>query len=103
MCLIGFPAILFGHLKNGSFLIFFKNLTYRLSEHDIDRLSIGRLRLPSKISSWPVVIVSIQPKIPPLLRDSLSLSFPLLLVFLYPFILINLVHELAYTGDKFTS
>ena len=84
-------------------LDFFENLTHQLSEHSIDRLSISRPRLPNKISTRPVIIILVQPEIPPLLRDSLSLSFPLLLVFLYPFILINLVHELAYTGDKFTS
>ena len=84
-------------------LDFFENLMHRLSEHDINRLSIGRPRLPSKISLRAVVIVSIRPEIPPLLRDSLGLSFPLLLVFLYPFILINLVHELAYTSDRFAS
>ena len=76
---------------------------HRLSEHDINCLSIGRPRLPSKISLRLIVIVSIRPEIPPLLRDSLGLSFPLLLVFLYPFILINLVHELAYTSDRFAS
>ena len=39
-------------------LDFFKNLTHRLSEHSIDRPSIGRPRLPSKISLRPVDIVS---------------------------------------------
>ena len=50
-----------------------------------------------------VIIVSVQPEILPLLKDNLSLSFPLLLVFLNPIVLINLVHELAHTSNKFAS
>ena len=57
------------------------------SKYYINCLGIGRPCLPRKI--------------PPLLRDNLSLPIPLLLVFLDPFILINLVHELAYTGASF--
>ena len=32
--------------------------------------------------------------------DNLSLTFPLLLVFLDPLILVNLVHELVYASDR---
>ena len=57
--------------------------------------------MPSKIPSKLVVVVSVRPEIPALLKDNLSLPLPLLLVFLNPFILINSVHELAYTGTGF--
>ena len=50
-----------------------------------------------------VVAVSIRHEIPPLLRNNLSLSFPLLLVFLNPLILINSVHELVHTSAEFAS
>ena len=78
-----------------------QNLMHRFSEHHINRLSISRPWLSSKVSPRLVVVVSVQPKIPHLLRDNLNLSFSLLLVFLNPFILINSVHELAHIGDRF--
>lgn len=34
------------------------------------------------------------------MRDNLNLPLPLLLVLLYPFILINPVHELAHTSYR---
>ena len=77
-----------------------QNLVHRFSEHRINHLSIGKLWLPSKVSSRSVVIVPVRLEIPLLLRDNLSLTFPLLLVFLNPFILVNLVHELAHIGDR---
>ena len=73
------------------------------SEHNINCLRVGSSRLPSKVSHWSVIIVSVQPEISPLLKDNLSLTFPLLLVFLNPFIFFNPIHELTQTGDKFTS
>ena len=81
-------------------LDFLQNLVHRFSEYHINYLSIGRPYLPSKISPRSVVIVPIRPEIPLLLRDNLRLAFPLLLVFLNPLILINLVHELAHIGDR---
>ena len=72
---------------------FLQNLLYRFSEHNIDCLNISRSRLPSEISLRPVVIVSVRPEIPPLVRDNLLFSFPLLLVFLNHFILINPVYS----------
>ena len=80
-----------------------KNLMHWFAKHCINCLSIGRPWLPSKVPLRSVVVVSIQPKIPHLLRDNLSLSFPLLLVFLNPLVLINPIHELVHTGDRFAS
>ena len=77
-----------------------QGLMHRFSEHRINHLGTSRPRLPRKVPSRLVVIVSIQPKIPLFLRDNLSLTFPLLLVFLNPLILVNLVHELVHTGDR---
>ena len=81
----------------------FQYLVHWLSEHNINRMSVGRPWLPSKVSPRSVIIVSIRPEIPPLLRDNLSLSFPLLLVFLNPFVLINPVPKLAHIGNRFAS
>ena len=94
---IGPPSILFGHLKYSLFLIFFKDLMHRLTERRVDYLSDSRLRLPSKVFPRPVIIVFIRPKIPHILRDNLRISFPLLLVFLDPFILINMIHKPMHT------
>ena len=77
-----------------------QNLKYRFSEHRINHLGTGRPRLPSKVLSRSVVIVSVRLEISTLLRDNLSLTFPLLLVFLNPLILVNPIHELAHTSDK---
>ena len=80
-----------------------QNLLYWLSEHSINRLGVGRSRLLNKIFPRSVVLDSIRPEIPPLLRDHLSISFTLQLVLLYPSILINPIHQLMYTGNRFTS
>ena len=64
-------------------------------EYCINGLGVGRPGLPNKISLGPVVIESVQPEIHHLLRDNLSLSFTQLLIFLNPFILVNMVHKLA--------
>ena len=72
-------------------------------EYCINGLGVGRPGLPNKISLGPVVIESIRPKIPHLLRDNLRFTFPLLLVFLNPFVLINPVHELVHIGNRFAS
>ena len=72
-----------------------QNLVHRFSKHCINRLSVGRPCLTNKISSWPAVTVSVQPEIPPFLRDNLILSFTHLLVLLDPLILVNTIHELA--------
>ena len=80
-----------------------RDLVYWFSKHYINHLRSRRPRLPSKIPSGFVIVVSVQPEVPSLLRDNLSLSLPLLLVFLDPLVLINSVHELAYTGSELPS
>ena len=77
-----------------------QDLKHQFSEHCINHLGTNRPRLRSKVLSRSVVIVSVQPKIPTLLRDNLSLTLPLLLVFLNPLILVNPVHELVHTSNK---
>ena len=81
----------------------FQHLVHWFSEHNINSLRVGSSRLPSKVSLWSVIIVSVRPEISPLLKDNLSLTFPLLLVFLDPFIFVNPIHKLTQIGDKFTS
>ena len=66
-------------------------------EHCANHLSSSRPRLLSKVFSGQNIVVSIRPEIPHILKDNLNFPFPLLLVFLDPFILINTVHELMYT------
>ena len=75
---------------------------HQFSEHRINHLSIDRPWLPSKVSLRLIVIVLVQPEISPLLRDNFSLTFTLLAVFLNPPILVNLIHELAHTSDRFS-
>ena len=76
---------------------------HQFSEHGINHLRSCRLRLPSKIPSGSVIIVTIRPKICPLLKDNLALSLALLPVFFNPLILVNLIHELVYTNNRFSS
>ena len=64
-----------------------------LTKHRADYLSSSRPRLPSKISPGSIIIVSVRPEIPPILRDNLRLSSPLLLIFLDPLIFINTIYE----------
>ena len=78
-----------------------QNLMYWFAEYSIDCLRSCKPRLPSKIPPRSVIVVTIRPKIPPLLRDNLTFSLALLLVLLNPFVLINPIHELAYTGERF--
>ena len=59
-------------------LDFFQHLIYRFSEYSLDVLDVGCLQLPCEISPRATVEVSIQPEIPPLLRDNLLLSLALL-------------------------
>ena len=80
-----------------------QNLLYWFLEHSINHLGAGRSRLSNKVFSRSVIIVSVRLEIPPLLRDYLSLSFPLQLVFFYPSVLVNPIHKLAYTSNMLTS
>ena len=73
------------------------------SEYSTDNLRIGCLRLPCEISPRTIAVISVRPKIPPLLRDNLLFSLALQLVFFYLFILIDLIHQLAHTGGRLAS
>ena len=86
-------------------LVFYllQNLMHRFSKHNVNRLRSCRLRLPSKISPGSVIVVMVRPEIPHLLRDNLALSFALPLVLFNPLILVNPIHELAYTGNRLPS
>ena len=74
---------------------------YWLSEYCVNHLRSCRPRLSSKIPSGPAIIVFVRPKISPILRDNLSLSLPLLLVFLNPLVLVNTIHKLMHTPYRF--
>ena len=74
---------------------------YWFLKHCVNHLRSCRPRLPSKIPPGSVIVVAVQPEIPSLLRDNLTLPLALLLVLLNLLILINLIHELAYTGSRF--
>ena len=81
----------------------FQNLMHRFPKHRVNRLSTCGCWLLSKVPPGLIIVVPIRLEIPPLLRDNLSLSFPLLLVFLNPFVLINPVPKLAHIGNRFAS
>src|SRR6266568_1824230 len=83
-------------------LYLLQNLLNRFPKYRINNLGVRRGRLANKVPPWSVVIITIRPEIPPLLRDHLGLSFPLKLILLYPFVLFYSVHQLAHTGDRFT-
>ena len=54
------------------------------------------------VSSRPVTVVrAVRLEVLPLLRDNLRFALPRLLVFLDLFVLVNSVHELAHTSDRF--
>ena len=103
IALHGVSCHLIWPFKEWFILNILQNLMHWFPEHRVNCLSIGRPWLPSKVPSRSIVVVSVRPEIPHLLRDNLSFPFPLLLVFLNPFILVNLIHELTHTGDRFTS
>ena len=90
-------------LKIWLILDLFQHLMYWISEHSIDHLRGYRFRLPSKIPTRSTGVVTVWPEIPPLLKDNLAISLALLLVLFNPFVLVNPIHELAYTVDKFPS
>ena len=77
-------------------LDFLHNLMYRISEHSVNCLGAGRPGLLCIVSPWSVVVVkSVRPKVPHLLRDNLRFTLTQLLVLFNSFILIDLVHKLA--------
>ena len=76
---------------------------YWFSEHSTNNLCVGCSGLPYEISPQVVAIILVRPEIPPLLRDNLLLSLTLQPVFLYSFILVDLIHQLAHTGRRLAS
>ena len=99
----GFPRHLIRPLKVWFVLDFLQHPMYWFSEHSTDSLCVGCSGLPYEISSQAIAVISVRPKIPPLLRDKLLLSLTLQLVFLYSFILVDLIHQLAHTGRRLAS
>ena len=71
-----------------------QDLVNQLSEHSTDKM-------PHKVSPRLVVIISIQLEVPFILRDHFSFLLSLLLVLLDLIILINIVHELTHTLNRF--
>ena len=99
----GLPRHLIRPFKVWLVLDFLQHPMYWFSEHSIDSLCVGCSRMPYEISHRAVAVMSVRPEIPPLLRDNLFFSLTLQLVFLYSFILIDLIHQLAHTSDRLTS
>ena len=84
-------------------LDFLQHLMHWFSEYSTNSLYVGCLQLPCEISHRAIAIILVRPEIPPLLRDNLLFSLALQLVFLYSFILINPIHQLAHTDGRFAS
>ena len=80
-----------------------QHLMHWFFEYSVHHMRSCCLRLPNKILSGSIIMVVIQLEIPLLLRDNLALSLSLMLVFFNPLVLINLIHELAYIGNRFPS
>ena len=99
----GFLRHLIRPLKVWFVLDFLQHPMYWFSEHITDSLCVGCSGLPDEISHWAVAVISVQLEIPPLLRDNLLLSLTLQLVFLYSFILVDLIHQLAHTSGRLSS
>ena len=76
---------------------------YWFLEYSIDSLCAGCSGLSYEISPRAIAVISVRPEIPHLLRDNLLFSLTLQLVFLYSFILIDLIHQLVNTGDRLAS
>ena len=74
-------------------LDFFQDLMHWFLEHRIDHLRSHTSSLPSKIPLGSVIVVMVKPEIPHVLRDNLTLSLALLLVFLDSLVLINVIHK----------
>ena len=82
---------------------FFQYPMYWFLEHSTDSLCVGYSRLPYEISPRAVTVISVRHEISHLLRDNLLFSLTLQLVFLYSFILIDPIHQLAHTGGRLAS
>ena len=82
---------------------FLQHSMYWFSEYGIDNLGVGYSGLPYEISPRAIAVISVRPEIPSLLRDNLLFSLTMQLVFLYSFILIDPIHQLAHTGGRLAS
>ena len=102
VALCGVSSHLIWSFKVWLILDFFQDLMYWLPKHRANHLSSSGSRLPSKVPPMPVIVVSVWPKIPSILKDQL-IPLPLLLVFLDPFILINTIHELTHILNRLPS
>ena len=83
---------LIGPFEEGLVLNIFQDLMHGLSEYSSNHLIVTWYLLLSIIPFRQVIIVSIQRKFSPLLRDKLSFPFSLLLIIFYPFILVHPIH-----------
>ena len=101
VALRGISSHLIWPFKEWLILDFFQDLMCWLPEHRVNHLSSSRPKVPSKIPSGPIIVISIRPEISPIMRDNLSFPFPLLLVLFYPFLFINMVYELTHTLTGF--
>ena len=99
----GISSHLIWPLEEWLILDFLQNLLYRFSKYGVNLQCVGWSVLPYEISPRTVVVVSVQPKIPPLLKDNLLISLPLKLVFLHSLVFVNLVHNLTYIDDRLAS
>ena len=90
-------------LKVWLVLNFLQHTMYWLSEYSTDILCVGYSRLPYEISPRAVAVISVRPEISHLLRDNLLFSLTLQLVFLYSFILIDPIYQLAHTSGRLAS
>ena len=99
----GFPRHFIRPLKVWFVLDFLQHPMYWFSEHSIDSLCVSCSRLPYKIFSRAIAVVSVRLEIPHLLRDNLLLSLTLWLVFLYSFILVDPIYQLAHIGGRLAS
>ena len=91
---------LIGPLEVWLILYFLQTLVHRLPEHNANYLGNSRSSMPNKISLGSVVVIPLRPKIPLVLENYFGLLLSLLLVLLDSFILINMIHKLAYTPSK---
>ena len=76
---------------------------YWFLEHSIHHLRSCRFRSPSKIPSSPVIVIAVRPEIPHLLRDNFTFPLVLLLALFNFFILVDSIHQQAYTRNRFPS
>ena len=69
----GVTSHLIWPFKEWLILDFLQDLVYWFSEHRVNHLRSGRSQLPSKVSLGPIIVISVQLEILPLLRDNLNL------------------------------